>query len=273
MKKGLIYYFLFYASCMIYAAVKFSSYITTKNITDLVLAIVFTVLMLGYALRSTVSVFKKEKKENADIRLVVFGFVLLAINLFMPNIMDFAMHQNTETKDYASILNFGRPTPYYRHIESDVFNNLYQQLLDNGWSNFRLPSKVISGNSTVRGVSTYEDNITVEYGDKFNTTVRFIQNRNGVQTSDRQFTKLAEKEVVLETFTKEIPTANFTVIEEITVISSDAEGTISRTVYSYSWKTGNYSYFIETTCDMEKDFDEMQTMIESMQNINVSENP
>lgn len=273
MRKGIIYYLLFYASCLIFAAVKISAYITTKNTTDLILALVFIALMLGYALRSISMIFKKDKSETSDIRIVVLGFVLLAINLFMPNIIGIFAEQTTAEKDYASMLNFGRPTSYYRHIEADDFNKLYQQLLDNNWSNFRLPNKVISGNSTVRSVSTFEDNITVEYGDRFNTTVRFIQNRKGITTSNKQFAKLVEKETIADTVTEEIQIGSYTVVEEKIKICSDASENGYRTVYCYSWKTGNYSYFIETTCDMEKDFDEMQAMIESMQNINVSETP
>lgn len=273
MKKGIIYNLLFYASCMIFAAVKISEYVTTKNTADLILALVFIVLMLGYAIKTTSAIFKEDKKENTDVRIVILGFVLLTINLFMPNVMDVFKQQTIAEKDYASMLNFGRPTSYYKHIEADDFNELYQQLLDNNWSNFRLPNKVIAGNSTVRNVSTFGDNITVEYGDSFNTTVRFLQNRKGLTTSNKQFTKLAEKEYIADTFTQEIQIGNYTVVQETTKICSITDEDNGRVVYSYSWKTGNYSYFIETTCDMEKDFDEMQTMIESMQNINVSENP
>ena len=269
MRKGIIYYLLFYASCLIFAAVKISAYITTKNTTDLILALVFIALMLGYALRSISMIFKKDKSETSDIRIVVLGFVLLAINLFMPNIIGTFTEQTTAEKDYASMLNFGRPTEYYCHIENDDFNSIYQQLLDNDWRIFFLPTKVIPGNSTVRNVNTYGDNITVEYGDRHNTTVRFIQNRNGVETSDRQFTKLADKEFIAETSTEEFEIGDYKVTETTTVISSTAEGAETRTVYSYSWNVGKHTHFIETTVDMESKFSSMHTMIESMHKIEV----
>jgi len=270
MKKQTIYSLLIGVSLIALSVLNFYEYMNKTRAQDLF----FAILLFS----SGVDRFKKMLKKGSDgtddsekhnFYSVAFLVVLVILSFMMPKISFAYKNSESYQTDYAAQLNLGRPTTYYCHIESDDFNSLYQQLLDNDWRVFFLPRKVIPGNSTVRNVNTYGDNITVEYGDRHNTTVRFIQNRTGVETSDRQFTKLADKEFIAETSTEEFEIGNYKVTETTTVISSTAADTENRTVYSYSWNVGKHTHFIETTVDMESKFDSMHTMIGSMHKIEV----
>ena len=262
MKKGLIDHLIIVAFSIVFAISRFYRYITEKDTVMLVFAVLFILLAVVHTVRylNPDSKYRKnvDKATDKDIR---YSLDLSFTNTSTENV-----------KDYASQLNLGRPTPYYFHIENKEFNRLYQKLLDNEWSVFLLPAKIIPGNTTVHSADIYGDNIIVEYGDKFNTTVRFIQNRKGLKTSDMEFVKLAENEYISETSTDEIKAGNYSVTQEVTVICSNTDKTVSKTVYSYSWNVGNYFCVIETICDMESKFNNMCDMIGSMNNIEVREN-
>ena len=274
MKKQMIYHWTVIVCLIGLGFLNIYEYINTGRIMDMYFAI--SLFSLGAVrgvriLKKDNEYMQKTENDKSSFHSLVLIIVLTILSFAIPNLS--TTSKTYAEKDYASMLSLGRPTSYFKHIASDDFNELYQQLLDNNWSNFRLPDKVIAGNSTVRSVSVFEDNITVEYGERFNTTVRFVQNRRGITNNNGQFTKLAEKEYIADTLTEEIQIGKYSVTQRKIKICSDTMNNEYRTVYSYSWKTGNYSYFIETTCDMEKDFDEMQAMIESMCNIDVRENP
>ncbi|MBE6879018.1 MAG: hypothetical protein E7488_07635 [Ruminococcaceae bacterium] len=270
MKKQIIYSLLVSVSLIVLGVINFYEVINKGRIQDLL----FSAILLSSGIRGVVKVLKKDNdfinnKENNNFYVVIFCVGWVLIRFMMPTISSAYKNSDSYQEDYTAQLNVGRPATYYCHIPNDDFNSLYQQLLNNDWKLFFLPSKVIPGNSTVRNVNTYGDNITVEYGDRHNTTVRFIQNRDGAETSDRQFTKLADKEFISETSTEEFEIGNYKVTETTTVISSTADGTETRTVYSYSWNVGKHTHFIETTVDMESKFNSMHTMIGSMHKIEV----
>ena len=165
--------------------------------------------------------------------------------------------------DYASQLNMGRPTPYYRHIGNEAFNILYQELLDNGWGGFWLPTRIVPGTS-VYMLNTYNDDITVEYGDKSNATVRFIQNRKGEVTKDRQFMEISDEQYIAGTSTEVKTIGDFEVTVEVNKIWPKNSEPSPKTVYTYWWEKGNYSFFMEAICDSLQDMEQIEKQIEDM---------
>ena len=274
MKKQIVYMMLLNVCITILGVYNIYEYVTTGDGSD----IVFAVILLFTAGRSAFKILKKDSKYMHEIEnnpnnswTVIICVILVAIRFAIP-----AVRANTSAKiDYAAQLNLGRYTPYYRNIPTDDFNELYQQLLDNEWGAFFLPSKLIPGNTTIHNISTVDDTITVEYGNKKDVTMRFVQTRNDADTGESKLDKPGDGQYITGTLTEEITVENMVVTQTITNIEVFDNSQKSVTVYTYNWSKGQLNFLLEVADssqnNQEKMIDEIYTIISKIDSVDVND--
>ncbi len=271
MKKQILYMMIFNVCIAAVAVSNIYEYITTGDIRD----IIFAITLLCAVGRNVFKILKKDSKymretENTEwfwTAIICVG--LIAVRFALP-----MMQAATSSRiDYAAQLNLGRYTPYYRNIPTDDFNELYQQLLDNDWGAFFLPSKLIPGNTNVHNISTVEDTITVEYGNKKDVTMRFVQTRNDVGVGKSKLDKPDEGQCIAETLTEEITVDNMAVTQTITNIEASDNSQKSVTVYTYNWSKGQLHFLLEVAGssqdNQEKMINEIYEIISKIDSVEV----